>query len=145
MRALLTITALLLSLGVDASEDHEEGGGARTGPNKAVLEASADRGMKLADKALRRLGVQTSPLAGVGPYKLTVKALVYSKEEVGIYRLRSGWYKHLDVEVATKERGFAVVRAKDLRAGDRVVVAGAALLRVAELDVLGAEVTDHGH
>lgn len=136
---------ILLAAGAWASEEHEEGGAARTGPAKAVLEATAERGMKLSDKALKRLGVQTVRLAGTGPYRISTKALVSSKEEVGVYRLRDGWYKHVDVEVSGKERGSAVIQAKDLRPGDQVAVAGAALLRVAELDVLGGEEVDHDH
>lgn len=142
MKSLLL--TVLLAAGAWASEEHSEGGGARTGANKAVLEADAERGLKLSEKAVRRLGVQTARLAGTGPFRVSAKALVHTKEEVGIYRLREGWYKRVDIEVRGTEHGSAVVSAKDLKAGDLVVVAGAPLLRVAELDVL-AEEADHAH
>ena len=115
MRTLLLM--VLLAAGAWASEEHEEGGGARTGPTKAVLAASNEHGMKLSEKALRRLGIQTTRLAGAGPYRVSTKALIYSKEEVGIYRLRDGWYKHIYVEVSGKERGSAAIGARDLKAG----------------------------
>ena len=143
MRTLLLMT--LLATGAWASDEHEESGGARTGPTKAVLEASAERGLKLSEKAVKRLGIRTTRLAESGQYRVSIKALVYSQEEVGIYLLRDGWYKHVDVEVAGRERDFAVIQAKGLKAGDQIVVAGAPLLRVAELDVLGGEEAGHGH
>lgn len=143
MRALLLIA--FLAGGAWAAEEHEEGGGARTGQGKAILEASAERGMKISDKALKRLGVKTVLLYGVGSFRLPAHALIHSEEEIGVYRLREGWYKHVEVELLSKEKNFVVVRAKDLRAGDHVVVTSAPLLRVAELDVLGGEEAGHDH
>jgi multidrug efflux pump subunit AcrA (membrane-fusion protein) len=134
----------LLAIRVWASEDHNEGGGARTGPAKAVLEANAERGMRLSEKAHKRLGIKTVRLMGTAPLRVPTLALVASKEEVGVYRLRDGWYKHVEVEVSGKERGSAMIRTGDLRPGDEVVVSGAPLLRVAELDVLGEE-AGHDH
>ncbi len=143
MRALAL--AVLLASGAVASDEHEEGGGARTGPTMAVLEASAKNGLRLSDKALKRLGVKSRKLSGSGSFRVPLSALVYSAEEVGVYRLRDGWYKHIDVEVSGKDRDSAVVRAPGLKVGDEVVIVGAPLLRVAELDVLGGEEAGHDH
>lgn len=129
----------LLFAGVARAHEEAETSGGRTGPNKAVLEASEEHGLKLSDKALRRLGVKTTRLSGAGPFRLPAAALVVSREEASIYRLSDGWYKHLDVEIVSKDRGTVLVRAKNLKAGDQVVTAGAALLRVAEMDVFGGE------
>ncbi|MBI4423515.1 MAG: hypothetical protein HY554_07305 [Elusimicrobia bacterium] len=136
--------AALLAAGAFASEEHEDGG-ARTGQGKAVLEASAKQGLRLSAKALKRLGIKTQRLSGSGGYRVPLPALVYSAEEVGVYRLRDGWYKHVDVEISSKDRDSAVVRSGRLRAGDELVIAGAPLLRVAELDVLGGEEAGHDH
>lgn len=127
MRALLVIA--LLAAGAWASEDHEEGGGARTGQGKAILEASAERGMKLSEKALKRLGVKTAKLAS--PSRIPKSALVQSAEETSVFVVREGWFKR--------------VHADDLKGGETIVIAGAPLLRVAELDVLGGEETGHDH
>lgn len=143
MKLWALVSALVLAAA--ASGEHEEEGGDRTGPGKAVLEASAERGMRLSEPASKRIGVKTVPVGKEPVHRLPVAALVVSEEEVGVYRLREGWFKHVDVEVVSRERGSAVVRSGDLAAGDRVVVAGAPLLRVAELDVLGGEGADHGH
>lgn len=143
MKALL-LTALLAA-GAWSSEDPGGDSGARTGPDKAVLEASAGQGLKLSDRALKRLGVRTERLSGRGPFRLPIEALVYSTEDVGVYRLRDGWYKHVDVAVSAKDKASVSVSSGELRAGDQVVVAGAALLRMAELDVLGGEEAGHGH
>lgn len=133
--------AALLSVCAAASE--EEAGGPRTGQGKAVLEAAPERGMRLSEKALRRLGVRTARLAGA--FRLPLSALIHSEDEVGLYRLRRGWYKRVAVEVLGSERGLAVVRSGELMAGDEVVISGAPLLRVAELDVLGEEEGGHEH
>ena len=143
MRALAL--AALLAGGAFASEEHHEEGGARTGQGKAVLEAGAKQGLRLAEKALKRLGIRTQRLVGPGSYRVPLPALVYAEEEVGVYRLRGGWFKHVDVEVSSKTRDWAIVRSGELRAGDELVIAGAPLLRVAELDVLGGEEAGHDH
>lgn len=127
MKALLMIA--LLAGGAWASEEHEEGGGARTGQGKAILEASAERGMKISEKALKRLGVKTAKLAGSS--RIPKSALVQSAEETSVFVVRDGWFKR--------------VHADDLKGGEIIVVAGAPLLRVAELDVLGGEETGHDH
>jgi hypothetical protein len=127
MRSL--ILAGLLAVGASASGDHEEAGGSRTGPNKAVLEASAERGLKLADKALKRLGIKTAKLAS--PTRIPKSALVQAAEETSVFVAREGWFKR--------------VHADDLKGGELIVVEGAPLLRVAELDVLGTEEAGHDH
>ncbi len=138
--------SLLLAMPAWASDDHEGGNGARTGKDKAVLEASAEQGMKLSSKAVTRLGIKTAALTGGAPFRVPAAALVYSAEEVGLYLLKDGWYKHVDVELLSKDKASARIRpTAALKTGDQVVVAGAALLRVAELDVLGGEEGGHDH
>ncbi len=127
MKSLLMIT--LLAIGAWASEEHEEGGGARTGEGKAILEASAERGMKISEKALKRLGIRTARLAN--PARIPKSALVQSAEETSVFVVRDGWFKR--------------VHADDLKGGEMIVIAGAPLLRVAELDVLGVEEAGHDH
>lgn len=128
MKILLMIA--LLACGARASEEHETaGGGSRTGPRKAVLEANEERGLKLSDKAIKRLGIKTAKLAG--PSRIPKSALVRTAEETSVFVVREGWFRR--------------VHADDLKGGETIVVAGAPLLRVAELDVLGSEEAGHDH
>lgn len=122
------ILAALLAVSAAASGEHEEAS-SRTGPGKAILEASAERGLKLSEAALKRLGIKTARLTN--PPRVPKLSLLQTAEETSVYRLREGWFKR--------------VHADDVKAGDVVVVAGAPLLRVAELDVLGGEEAGHDH
>jgi hypothetical protein len=140
----LALVALFLAGAARAHEEGEASGG-RTGPNKAVLEASDEHGLKLSEKALRRLGVRTTRLSGAGPFRLPAAALVVSQEEASVYVVRDGWHKRVEVELVSKDKTTVLVRAKGLKAGDHVVTAGAALLRVAEMDVHGGEEEGDGH
>lgn len=133
----------LLAGSAFASDDHEAEGGARTGPTKAVLEASAERGLKLSDKAVKRLGLKTTRLGA--DMRVPAGAVLYFKEESGVYVSRGGWYKLVEVEVAAKTKDAVTVEARSLKAGELVVTSGASRLRVAELDVLGDEEVGHGH
>lgn len=85
------------------------------GPGKAVTAADSKRGIQLSEKALKALGIKTRKASGAIPKE----ALVISRENAGVYRLREGWFQLLPKE--------------QLRAGDEFVVEGAELLRVAEL------------
>ena len=64
-------------------------------------------------------------------------------ERVGARRSLRGGLEAL-VELVERGKREAVVRSRDLKPGDSVVVAGAAALRVAELDLTSGEV-GHGH
>lgn len=127
MKTLVLIA--LLAAGAWASEEHEESGGARTGEGKAVLAATGERGLKLSDKAIKRLGIKTAKLAS--PSRIPRSALVQTAEETSVFVVREGWFKR--------------VHADDLKGGELIVIAGAPLLRVAELDVLGSEEAGHDH
>jgi hypothetical protein len=119
----------LLAAGAWASDEHEGAGSARTGKGKAVLEATEERGLKLSEKAAKRLGIKTAKLAS--PSRIPKTALVQSAEETSVFVVRDGWFKR--------------VHADDLKGGEMIVIAGAPLLRVAELDVLGSEEAGHDH
>ena len=98
----------LLAGSAFASDDHGAEGGARTGPTKAVLEASAEHGLKLSDKAVKRLGLKTTRLGA--DMRVPPEAVLYFKEEAGIYVSRSGWYKLVEVEVAAKSKRAVTVK-----------------------------------
>lgn len=108
---------------------------AETGAEKAVLEASEEKGLRLSAKAEKTLGIETKAVFGPG---VTVphEALVRSLEKISVYRLREGFYKLIDAKVVSKTNASAAVTAGGLVKGDRVVVLGAPLLRVAEMEAV---------
>ncbi|MDX6769041.1 MAG: hypothetical protein SF051_05875 [Elusimicrobiota bacterium] len=126
-------------------EEHgeEEEASPNVGPGKGV-EAFGHEGMKLSAKAAASLGFKTSPIAGNGAVKVPVSALVFFQDEVGVYRSRGGWIKLVEVELAERTKRDAIVRSKELKPGDQLVVAGAAAIRVIELDLTSGDV-GHGH
>lgn len=129
---------------VEGHEEAEEAS-SNVGPGNAVTAADPERGLQLSPEALQtlKIGSVSVPANGVIPKS----AIVTFKDEVGVYRLRDCWFKL--VEGSAKNRNTGVVfiphRSSDLRSGDSVVVHGAPLLRVAELDAFSTGEAGHGH
>lgn len=135
------MTGFLLAMFILSAFDvrAEEEGGARVGPGKAVTEANAKDGMRLSGAALKRLGVSFQDAKRGGAQEIPSGSLVVSREETSIYRLRDGWIKRVEVDVQARSAKIVKIRSKKIEPGDRIVVAGASFLRMAEIDVLGSE------
>ncbi|MBK8871775.1 MAG: efflux RND transporter periplasmic adaptor subunit [Elusimicrobia bacterium] len=134
--------------GGNGEEGHEEGeeeASSSVGPGNAVTATDQENGLQLSPEAVATLDIKThpAPMESLFPKK----AIVTSKDETGVYRLRDGWYKL--VQGKTEPQGdrvrFTPHRKQDLRPGDQVVVEGAPLLRVAELDAFSTGEAGHGH
>jgi len=118
----------------DHHEDHENHDDdhhqeiSNAGPGYAVIEADVNKGFKLSDLAMKRIGVQWIKLDGVSiPSSATVHELTFT----GIYRRRDGWIKFVSVE--------------DLNVGDQIAVSAVGLLRITELDLFTEDVEGHAH
>lgn len=127
-------------------EGHEEGeASSSVGPGNAVTAADREKGFQLSDEAVKTLGIKTQDAPG--EFILPKSAIVTFKDETGVYRLRDGWYKL--IEGVARPQGLLVRfiphRKGDLRPGDQIVVEGAPLLRVAELDAFSTGEAGHGH
>ncbi len=110
-----------------------------SGHSKAVLEASVDSGFKLSDKALRSLQLKFQLVV---PGKIQVvmpTTLVHHQDQVGVYRLRNGFYKLVSVHVANQVPNKISVECSDLKSGDQIVSQGVALLRVVDMEAFGGE------
>lgn len=156
---LIPLTLLLLGAALNAKEvskpqaghaegddhggEHEEEAAPDVGPGKGV-EAFGHDGMKLSAKAAESMGFRSTEVSGRDSFRVPIQSLVYFQDDVGVYRLRGGWIKMAHVEVMEKTKKDALLRSRDLKQGDHVVVAGAAALRVVELDLTSGEV-GHGH
>lgn len=130
---------LIIFSGFGIARAEEESAGFRAGPNMAVQEASLKNGFRLATKALEVIGVKTTKL-GARPYSINRKSLVYYGDKVGVYRLRDGWFKLIEVKVEKKSTSSQfIMDAQDLSPSDEVATDGVALLRVSEMDAFGGE------
>lgn len=143
MRRLYMGVALTLALVAARLPADEEQASAAVGPGKAVLEVSKDNAFRLSDAAVKRMGVRFVKFPGGAVVTLPTSALIDYQAETGIYRLRDGWLKRVDVSTIKRTETQADVKAAALAAGDRVVVAGTALVRVAELDIAGGGESAH--
>lgn len=119
---------------------HEEESTGGVGHDNAVTAANEEKGIQLAPKAVQVIGLQTTQISGT---KIPESALVFYQDKVGVYRLRDGWYRLIPLNPVVGSGGYVLPGAEFLP-GDRLVIAGVALLRVAELDAFSEEV-GHGH
>lgn len=116
----------------------EETSGIRAGPTLAVLEANLKDGFRLAEKARKVIGLVTKPL-GSKPHMIPPSALVNYGDRVGVYRLRNGWFKLIEIKNNEALKGSVVTSGVELKDDDEIAVEGVALLRVSEMDAFGGE------
>ncbi len=133
----LTLYFLILISGWQALAQ-EEAAGIRAGPTLAVLEANLKDGFRLSDKAKKVIGLVIKPL-GSNPHMIPSSALVSYGDRVGVYRLRSGWFKLIEIQNSDEQRGSVVINSAELKDDDQIAVEGVALLRVSEMDAFGGE------
>lgn len=126
-------------------DEEEEEGAASVGPGKAITAASKQTGIQLSEKAVQTLGLKTTTIESQNIHRLSPKAVVSFQDEMGVYRLRSGWYKLIEIEISSKSAQEIVVKSAELKPGDQIVTEGVGLLRVAELEAFGGSGEGHGH
>jgi hypothetical protein len=105
---------------------------------KAVFEISPELGMRLTEKALKNIEVKTLKLATLSNYSVPPGSIVHFQDQTGVYRLREGWFKLVKVRIIKKNDREAFIDSSELKAQDELVVFGADLLRVAEMDAFGS-------
>lgn len=125
--------------------EEEEEGGSRFGPGKAITAANKKDGIQLSEKASKTLGLSYVTVSGNGTFRVPLKSVVFSQDEVGIYRFKAGWHKLLDVELVSKTASEAVIKTPELNSGDQIAKDGVPLLRAAELEAWGGSGDGHGH
>lgn len=127
------------------SDDHAEKESSIVGPDKGILAATTEGGIKLSPEATKNFGLQTAALNGSGPWLLPHSAIVYSGRETNLYRFREGFYKRIDFAVLSKDPNSIRVSSPDLKGGDSIVTRGLGLLRVAEIAAFGGAPEGHSH
>jgi len=128
------IVSLSLTLTTVAFSDDEEGGKPKVGSDMAVTQADSKLGFKLAESAKKRMGVQTQKVIGKGSFSVPSQALVFTRNEVGIYRKREDWFKFISVVIVSKSKSDSKIQSNDLSDSDEVAIAGTGILRVSDIE-----------
>ena len=108
-------------------------------PEKAVFETSKENGFKVGKKGLENIEVKLAQVTTSETHTLPVDSLVRFQNHVGVYRLRDGWFKLIPIQITKKGATTVTARCSELAPGDALVVEGAALMRVTEMDAFGGE------
>lgn len=130
------------------AEGHEEEGeeaGGNVGPDKGILAASKNEGFKLSPEAFKNFDLRFVTVTMSSAAILPPSALVFSGEEVNVYRLRNGFFKRIDFKLQKKSEKEISISSPDLANGDQVAVAGLGFLRIAELTAFGGAPEGHSH
>lgn len=128
---MIYVGSLILSIFISSNTMCEER------PGKAVFEYSVESGMKLTEKALKNIEVKTTKVSSGSQQAISANALVYFQDQIGVYRLRNGWFKLVKVQLIKKGSSEVVIQSPELGADDEVAIHGADLLRVSEMDAAG--------
>jgi hypothetical protein len=132
----------------EEGEHAEEEVSTNVGPGKAVIAADEHNGIQLSEKAKATLEIAVTPLRRESPYRLSVTALVQTKEHAGVYRQREGWFKFIEGKMSRLDEKtvlFTPESMAELKPTDSVVIRGVPLLRVADLEAFGGSGEGHGH
>jgi len=121
--------------------NEEAASSAKTGPGLAVEAYEVEEGrLKLSEKAEKRLGVRSEKAAlRHGVLRVPIQALGHEEGEPFLYvRDKEGWLKRTFVTVGPRSGNETQVLA-GLVPGVEIVVQGASLVRLAELDILAGD------
>lgn len=135
MIKIILIGALLFNFKSNAQEVDS---GFRAGPTMAAQEASLQNGFKLNEQAKKNIALKTKKIES-SPYTVPAVALVYYGDKVGLYRLRDGWFKLIEIKDRINKNTSVTFNSLEFKVGDEVAIEGVALLRVSEMDVFGGE------
>ena len=117
----------------DDDDPSTEEASAFVGKNMAVVSASKTDGVELSDKAKVSIGIKTEKLPP--DHTVPSSALIHERSEVGIYVLRENRFKYVEVEIENAVGTRVKLESKEVSSGEDIVVEGAALLRLAEINV----------
>ena len=82
---------------------HEEEANASIGPGKAIEEANPDKGFRLSSKALKTIAPKILKITSVERTNLPKSAIVTFGADRGIYRVRDGFIKLVDIKIIEKK------------------------------------------
>lgn len=131
-----------------AGHEGEEGGhgeeNSKVGPDKGILEASAENGIRISPEAERNFEIQKIPVQGIR-IVLPRAAIVTAGVEVNLFRYRDGMYKRIDFATVSRAGDRITVISSDLKTGDQIALTGLGFLRMAEIAAFGGAPDGHAH
>lgn len=150
MKKIVSIFALVFALApvsfVQASEGHDhEGESSSVGPDKGITDYDDHSGFKLSSEAVKNFALKFQTLSGKNSWSIPNSAILYSGEEVNVYRVRAGFYKRVDFRLISKDDKQTQIKSVDLQEGDQIVVEGIGFLRAAEIVVTDGAPEGHSH
>lgn len=137
MKQLFFIICTIILVNFQPNAWADEDGAPKLISDKAVIAADKDKGFKLSEPAVKRLGITYETLNEAKIFKVPSGAIVYHESEAGIYIVKEGWFKLVDVEIEKFSGKDIFISSTSLNNGLKVVVSGVPLLRIAELDAFG--------
>jgi hypothetical protein len=128
---------------VEETHSDEDGNAisSQVGPDNSVIAWDRDQGFKLSRESLSTMGIETTSYSP--RLRPTKNVLVFFQDDIGVYRLRDGWFRL--VRGTVEEGQFVPSENGDLVPGDHVVSQGAGFLRITELDLAAGESSGHAH
>ena len=125
---------------------HEHGEeNAQVGPDKGILEASEDDGIKLSPEAEKNFDIEKFEVSNLNAISIDKSTLVTSGVETNVYRYRNGFYKRIDFKVLSKNGSYLTIASKDLSKGDAIVTKGLGFILIAEIAAFGGAPEGHSH
>ncbi len=124
---------------------HGEEENPQVGPNKGILAASENEGIKLSPEAEKNFEIQKFKVIANSAFEIPKEAVVTAGLEVNLYRYRAGFYKRVDFEQISRSGNKIQIRSKDLKSGDEIAITGLGFLRIAEIAAFGGAPEGHSH
>ncbi len=133
--AVLGSLAVLPTYGLcrEPDEDNEKEERPAYAKETAVIAVSHENGFQLSEKAKMTLGLGFLKLDGSPPWKIPAESLVVLQDHAGVYRLRDGWFKLVQVDVIGRSASELTIQCPDLKSPDAIVTQHVAHLRVADI------------
>lgn len=117
----------------------------QVGEGKGITAASAEDGIKLSSDAIKNFEIQTVKISNLNNISLPKKAIVTAGDEVNLFRVRDGFYKRIDFDIVRKDGVQIMIKSKELKLNDEIVVYGMGFLRIAEIAAFGGAPEGHSH
>ena len=116
---------------------------AQIGEEFAVIAIDPQQGFRLGEAAKKRIKLKTQVLSQAASQRIPLEALVEVKGATEVFRVRDAWVSRIPVTVLERKGKGVTIQGSDLKEGDEIVIGGAPLLRVTELDLSAGQKDEH--
>lgn len=110
---------------------------------KGIVKTDDKEGFILSAQAKKNFSYTTMKLQGSGPWSIPSTALLFSEDEVYVYRIRKDFIKRIKFEESKKSSDNLSINSKELASGDEIITSEVGTVRVAELAAFGEIEEEH--